>query len=278
MKSAKKTKHKLNILGENLKLAPGDQTTRVALFDQKRNFRKIALAKKRRYKKNEGNQKDFWKILKKISPKSKSDPIHPSSIEFVKHFERVFNTKSTQDIPPESIEKGPLDYTISVKELEEASRKLKPGKACGIDNVCNEMIISLVDTHPNIVLRLFNEILQSGEVIPEWLMGIIVPIYKKGYKLDPSNYRGITLISCLGKLFLSILNARLLLFTHNQSILAEIQLGFVPGNRTSDAHIIINNLVKMICHKSNSKIYSCFVDFKMAFDSVPRDILLKKTS
>ena len=136
------------------------------------------------------------------------------------------------------------------------------------------MIISLVDTHPNIVLRLFNEILQSGEVIPKWLMGIIVPIYKKGSKLDPSNYREITLIACLGKLFLSILNARL--FTHNQSILAENQLGFVPGNRTSDAHIIINNLVKKICHKGNSKIYSCFVDFKMAFDSVPRYILLKR--
>ena len=76
--------------------------------------------------------------------------------------------------------------------------------------------------------RLFNEILQSGEVIPEWLMGIIVPIYKKGSKLDPSNYRG--------SYFLSILNARLLLFTHNQSILVEIQLGFVPRNRTPDAH------------------------------------------
>ena len=52
----KKTKHKLNILGKNLKLAPGDQTIRVALFDQKRNFRKIALAKKRRYKKNIMNE------------------------------------------------------------------------------------------------------------------------------------------------------------------------------------------------------------------------------
>ena len=97
MKSAKKTKHKLNILGKDLKLAPGDQTIRAALFDQKRNFRKIALAKKRRYKKNimnelatkknEGNQNDFWKILKKISPKFKSVPIHPSPMEFVKHFE-----------------------------------------------------------------------------------------------------------------------------------------------------------------------------------------------
>ena len=138
------------------------------------------------------------------------------------------------------------------------------------------MIISLVDTHPNIVLKLFNEILQSGEVIPECVIGMIVPIYKNEAKSDPSNYRGITLISCLGKLFLSILNTRLMLYAYNENLLAENQIGFVAGSRTSDAHIIINNLVKKTCHKNNSKIYSCFVDFKKAFDSVPRDILLKK--
>ena len=151
-------------------------------------------------------------------------------------------------------------------------------KSCGIDNICNEMIKSLVNTHPHIVLKLFNDILQSGEVIPDRVMGMIVPIYKNGSRLDPSNYRGITLISCLGKLFLSVLNTRFLLYAFNQNLLADNQLGFVPGNRTSDAHIIMNNLVKKICHKNNSRIYSCFVDFKKAFDSVPHDILLKKTN
>ena len=118
--------------------------------------------------------------------------------------------------------------------------------------------------------RLFNEILQSGEVIPEWLIGIIVPIYKKGSKLDPSNYRG--------SYFYQFLMQDSCFFTHNQSILVEIQLGFVPGNRTSDAHIIINNLVKKICHKSNSKIYSCFVDLKWPSTQSPVIFYIKKTS
>ena len=83
-------------------------------------------------------------------------------------------------------------------------------------------------------------------------------------------------MSCLGKLFLSILNARLLTFALEKNIIRANQLGFVPGNRTSDAHIIINNLVNKICHKNNKKLYSCFVDFRKAFDLVPRDILLKK--
>ena len=83
-------------------------------------------------------------------------------------------------------------------------------------------------------------------------------------------------MSYLGKLFLSILLARLMTFATDNKILEVNQLGFVPGNRTSDAHIIINNLVHKLCHKRNKKLYSCFVDFRKAFDLVPRDILLKK--
>ena len=144
------------------------------------------------------------------------------------------------------------------------------------NHITNEMIRALVETYPEVILKLFNEILKSGKSISSWEVGMIVPIHKDGSKLDPSNYRGITLMSCLSKLFLSILNARLIIFAVENKILRRNQLGFVEGNRTSDAHLIINHLVNKICHKKNSRIYSCFVDFKKAFDSVPRDILLKK--
>ena len=163
-----------------------------------------------------------------------------------------------------------------MRELENASKILKPGKAVGFDNVNNEMILCLMNTYPNVILKLFNTILLYGEVIPEWLIGIIVPIYKKGTKSDPNNYRGITLTSCFSKLFLSVLYSRLMKFVIEKGILHNNQLGFVPGNRTSDAHIIINHLINKECHKNKSKIYSCFVDFSTAFDSIPRDILLSK--
>ena len=138
------------------------------------------------------------------------------------------------------------------------------------------MIVPLIDHHPKLILTLFNKILKSGEVIPNWITGLIVPIHKDGSKMDPGNYRGITLMSCLGKLFLSILNARLMAYAIENNILSINQLGFVPGNRTSDAHIIINNLINKMCHKNGKKIFSCFVDFRKAFDLVPRDILLQK--
>ena len=113
-------------------------------------------------------------------------------------------------------------------------------------------------------------------MLPDWAISHIVPIHKTGSKSDPSNYRGISLLSCLGKVFLSVLNNRLLKFSVDQNILSESQLGFRKGNRTSDAHIIIHNLIDKYCKKNNTKIYSCFIDLSKAFDSVPRDILLKK--
>ena len=66
-------------------------------------------------------------------------------------------------------------------------------------------------------------------------------------------------------------------YTIENNILHKSQLGFVPGNRTSDANIIINNLIRKYCHKRNSKIFSCFVDFAKAFDTIPRDTIPRDT-
>ena len=82
-----------------------------------------------------------------------------------------------------------------IKELEECCKKLRYGKANGYDDSCNEMLISLVRTYPKVLLKLFNNILESSEVIPDWALGMIVPLHKDGPRLDPNNYRGITLIS-----------------------------------------------------------------------------------
>ena len=253
---------------------------------QKKALKRTILSKKRQYKhkmlslleskRDSGTQKEFWDIFKKISPKNRKDPVQPSLKKFFDHFQNLSNSSRTQNIPGVSTATGPLDYEISRDELEASSVKMRYGKANSYDGSCNEMIIALVKTHPEILLRLFNEILQLGEVVPDWVLGMIVPLHKDGPRLDTSNYRGITLISCLSKFFLSILNNRLVAFAKEHRLLSPSQLGFVQGNRCSDAHIIIYNLIKKKCHRGNSKIFSCFVDFKKAFDSVPRDLLLTK--
>ena len=56
------------------------------------------------------------------------------------------------------------------------------------------------------VVKLFNALLKTGQFPGSWTEGIIVPIHKQGSQGDPNNYRGITLNSCLGKLFCHVLN------------------------------------------------------------------------
>ena len=87
----------------------------------------------------------------------------------------------------------------------------------------------------DIYVNLFNLIFDSG-ILPEvWLLGSVIPVYKnKGDKLDPKNYRPITLLSCLGKIFTSILNDRLNAFIDEYVLLNENQAGFRHGYSTCD--------------------------------------------
>ena len=153
---------------------------------------------------------------------------------------------------------------------------LKTGKSPGQDNITTEMIICTLKYYPNLFLSLFNKVLKKGGSIPLWSLSAIIPIFKNGNYDDPNNYRGISLLSSLGKLFYGVLSNRLLRYCGGKSILSPSQLGFLPGNRTTDAHLILYNLICKYCHRNNMKIYGCFVDFSKAFDSLPRDILFKK--
>ena len=94
--------------------------------------------------------------------------------------------------------------------------------------------------------------------------------------MSPDNYRAISLACCMSKFLAAVLNQRLLKFALDNGIICDNQLGFMPGNRTTDALIILYNLVNKYCIKNNKYIYACYVDFKKAFDSVPRHILFKK--
>ena len=120
-----------------------------------------------------------------------------------------------------------------------------PGKAPGFDSISNEMLLCLLGTNPKVFLKLFNNILISSMPIKVWDTSLINPIHEKGSKMVPDNYRAISLLCCLGRCFSAILNNRLLKFAIENNLLAKEQLGFMPGNRTSDALIVLYNLYKL---------------------------------
>lgn len=87
---------------------------------------------------------------------------------------------------------------------------MKNNKAPGGDKVVNQCIKTTILIFLPLYVELFNLIFNSGIVPEEWLIGLEKPIYKgKGDRSHRENYRPVTLLSCLGKLFISILCDRL---------------------------------------------------------------------
>jgi len=121
--------------------------------------------------------------------------------------------------------------------------------------------------------KLFNIIFSEGIYPEEWQKAMIVPIFKKGDRHSPDNYRGISLLSLLSKCYTSVLNKRLVTWIEKNEKIAGEQAGFRKGYSTVDHIFTLNAIVEKRLCKRGGKLYVCFVDLKKAFDSVKRDLL-----
>ena len=279
-------KKSLTEIGKKLRDDKGNVELRNEIFALKKKLKKMVRKKKRLHKKKILNemekcsftdQKKYWNLVRQLEQKEEDKTQYVSPKHLSEHYKNLLTAKRDINMPPNCTNIGKLDHPITPEELDKAKHVLKRGKANGIDTINNEMIACFLEVYPHIILTLFNTVLEKNITIDSWTVGIITAIYKnKGSRSEPENYRGISLLSCLGKFFTAILYNRLLKFAIDNKILSPAKLGFMPGNRTSDAHVIIHNLVRKQCHNNGGRIYSCFIDFSKAFDTIPRDTLLNK--
>ena len=218
--------------------------------------------------------KDYWRYIKSIN-RYKTDKT-PSITEFYNHYKHLnslhdIDNGDSPSITLPDIDTSSLNNPILESEIRKCILKVQNGKAVSeLDHISNEYLKSTQNIMLPLYARLFNIILDTG-VLPEtWLSGAIKPIFKnKGSPLDPKNYRPITILSCLGKIFTAVLNCRIQSFMETNRLLCENQAGFRSDYSTTDHIFTLQFLVEKLksCHK---KLYCSFVDFSSAFDSVWR--------
>jgi hypothetical protein len=199
-------------------------------------------------------------------------------LEWFNHFKSLFNdfTGVSENEEEEVFydandNPGPLTFEndITEQEILTAIRSLKLSKAAGPDAMIPEFFKFAALHMMPFLAKLFNKLYATGTYPKTWSEAIIHPIHKKGDIDVPDNYRGISLLNIISKIYSRILNKRLIDWLVQNNKIHESQAGFRKGYCTVDHIFTLSAIVnkKLSYHK---RLYVAFIDFRKAFDSVIR--------
>ncbi len=180
---------------------------------------------------------------------------------------RIDHSAQVMEPPPSHI----LNTYITLTELLQALKKLQRNKAAGLDSMKAEFILHAGELLHIPLLTTFNYFLEEG--FPEALStGVVHAFFKGGDASKFDNYRGITVGPILAKLFTMIHEKRLSEWVEQHGLRAKGQIGFRKDYYTTDQLFILRTPIEQSKAKKKP-LYCCFVDFKKAFDTMPREVL-----
>ena len=155
-------------------------------------------------------------------------------------------------------------------ELETTLKQCKSNTIAGIDELNSNMLKLGAEAKVN-WLKLTSDQIWLEETVPDdWRKQIIVPIYKKGSKLQCTNYRGISVMSVANKVAGKAILNRLKHVLDTQ--LEENQCGFRPKRRCCDQIYVARMLIQK-AREFNRPLYFCFIDLQKPYDSINREAL-----
>ena len=197
---------------------------------------------------------------------------HPSDRQFCEHYEQLLSKTSNAEslyMPTRNVYIPVLDREISPCEVDLAIRKLKANKACGYDGLSPFVVKQLNDDWILLITFMFNKIFNEG--YPQtWIYAKVFNIFKKGDRMNPGNYRGISIMPALAKLYDTILADRFSLWYQPNLEQAGSQKG-----RGCEEQVLVLRRVIDIARKTKQPLYIAYVDYQKAYDLVDRNKLLK---
>ena len=198
--------------------------------------------------------------------------------EFEQFFKRLFaieepNTKTRRQEEIETLVEETLNRNFtagqdySMEELTTGIKKLKSNRSSLL--VPAEMLKESPDFILDTLLKICNKIKNDCFFPYEWAKGITTLLHKDGEEDDPNNYRAITVADALAKVMTIMMNERLSRKIEEEQIIPYQQIAFKKKARPADHLFVLKNVFEKYL-SSGKKIYTCFVDFQKAYDSVWR--------
>ena len=228
-----------------------------------------------------GNSKQIWQAIDwrgKFSSINNSELETPSDQDFIEHFDKLFNQTVESESETNMVTSNDtdtyipiLDDEITTDEVERHVNKLDSQKAAGHDGIPPGILKLVIPQWIVLITTLFNLVFFGAIPFPkDWAISRVFTIFKKGAKMNPNNYRGISVVNCLPKLYDSILNTR---FT--QWFQPDREQGGSQKGMSCAEHITTIRLLIDIAKKSRQSLYLLFLDFEKAYDRVNRQLLFK---
>ena len=192
------------------------------------------------------------------------------------HFASSFSNPGDKEI---SINLNKIEelgnLNIEEKGINKLLANLKPNKACGPDNIPSRLLKELSNELSPIFTILFQASINQGRVPKDWKLANVSPLFKKGDKSDPGNYRPVSLTSITCKILEHIIYSRIINHLDKHNVLCSHQHGF-RKNRSCETQLIglIDDFSKGL--DNNHQIDAILLDFSKAFDKVHHTSLLKK--
>ncbi|KAK3565937.1 hypothetical protein QTP86_022753, partial [Hemibagrus guttatus] len=186
------------------------------------------------------------------------------------YFEELMNEENEREKRVEGVNSVEQKVDkIRKDEVREALKRMRSGKAVGLDDIPVEVWKCLGAAAVEFLTSLFNRVLESERMPEKWRRNVLVPIFKnKGDVQSCSNYRGIKLMSHTMKLWERVVEARLRKVVE----ICEQQYGFIPRKSTTDAIFALRILMEKY-RDGQRELHCVFVDLEKAYNRVSREEL-----
>jgi Reverse transcriptase (RNA-dependent DNA polymerase)/Endonuclease-reverse transcriptase len=192
-------------------------------------------------------------------------------------FASVFTKEDLSQIPEKNLETDQVlnTVTITAGKVIAKIKDLRADSAAGPDEIHPRLLKETMYEVAGPLVTLFKRSMDENCIPTDWKSAIVTPIFKKGSRSDPGNYRPVSLTSVLCKLLESIIKDEVTSHLETNNLIRDSQHGFMKGRSCATNVIEFLEVVTRAidCGESVDVFY---LDFSKAFDKVPRERLMVK--
>ena len=165
--------------------------------------------------------------------------------------------------------------SITIDDMYKCLKSLKVSKSPGPDNIHPRILREAAKELAYPFKLLFDSTIKAGKIPTKWKTAEVRPIFKKGTKTDPGNYRPVSLTSIICKVFETFIRDAIVSHLINNNLLSSEQFGFCKGR--SCVTQLLSTLYDWFAYlDQNIPVDAIYLDFRKAFDTVPHKRLLSK--